>query len=140
MVQSTPHKKSYGELVSMTMKALLKLVKDHHLAQHIGVYRRMNKTTLINNLRKYEKSTPTVKERSSVLKQKTAHKKPKAKQQTVSSHNITNKAPKKKVTPPIIKSISGEPFESKVSKKGKKVDPVPLRRSARIKAMKNNRY
>ena len=123
---ATPHKKNYSQLVNMSMKALLKLVQDHNLSHLLGVYRRMNKTSLVNALRKYEKSTvnstPTVKQRSA----KPARKKPKApspnitnkapKKPKATSPNITNKAPKKRITPTLVKSTSAEPFQSKGTK------------------------
>ena len=153
---ATPHRLNYSQLVNMSMKALLKLVQDHNLSHLLGVYRRMNKTSLVNALRKYEKSTvnstPTVKQRSA----KPARKKPKA-----TSPNITNKAPKKRITPTLVKSTSAEPFQSKgtkgemtysktvrniekkaaamdASKKGKKlISNTPVRKSARIQTINN---
>ena len=165
MVQSTPHNKGYGQLVGMSMKALLKLVKDHNLAQHLGVYRRMGKTALVNALRKYEKNTPSPVTAKAVKarqpKVPSAPKKPKASKQRIPPTNISNKAPKKRITPTLIKSTSAGPFQSKGTKgevtysktvrniekkaaamdaptKGKKLIPnTPVRKSARINTINN---
>lgn len=164
-----PHGKAYPALVGMSMSQLLQLVKDHHLASLLGVYKRMAKTALVNALRKYEKKVPG----SKAAKPKTkappavppAPKKPKSAVARTTKPNITNKPPpKKRIAPTLVKSTSAEPFESKggpkgvatynkavkkiekkaaamdASKKGKKlVSNSPVRRSARIKTINNYR-
>jgi len=56
---SKPHGKSKDELARMKMSELLQLVKNHNLAKHIHLYRRMKKAELIENLTKYKSSVPT---------------------------------------------------------------------------------
>ena len=123
-----PHGKAYPALVGMSMASLLQLVKDHHLASLLGVYKRMAKTELINALRKYEKKVPGSKSKAvAISKPKTkappAPKKPKVAvartTQPKQMPNITNKpAKKKRIAPTLIKSTSAEPFESKGGPKG----------------------
>lgn len=167
MVIATPHRKSQNTLASMSMKSLLKLVKDHHLAQHLGVYKRMNKADLITALGRYEKSTPSKMAKAKAVAPTTAPAAPKkpaaSKRRTPSHMNITNKAPKRRIKPTVVKSTSGEPFASKgpkgvttygnavrkiekkaaamdASSKGKKlISNTPVRRSARIKTINNYR-
>lgn len=119
-----PHGKSYPTLVGMSMASLLQLVKDHHLASLLGVYKRMTKTALVNALRKYEKKVPG----SKAAKPKTkappaappAPKKPKsAVARTTKQPNGTSKPPqKKRIAPTLIKSTSAEPFGGKGGPKG----------------------
>lgn len=123
-----PHGISYPALVGMTMASLLQLVKDHHLASLLGVYKRMAKTELINALRKYEKKVPGSKSKAAAIsKPKTkappaappAPKKPKSAVARTTKPNITNKPPpKKRIAPTLVKSTSAEPFESKGGPKG----------------------
>lgn len=164
-----PHGKSYPTLVGMSMASLLQLVKDHHLASLLGVYKRMTKTALVNALRKYEKKVPGSKDAKPKTKAPRAAppapKKPKSAVARTAKPNITNKPPqKKRIAPTLVKSTSAEPFESKggpkgvttynkaikniekkaaamdASKKGKKlVSNSPVRRSARIKTINNYR-
>lgn len=58
-MQSKPHGKSADQLKAMKMAALLQLVKDHHLAQHIHLYRRMRKPALVEALQSYAKAVPS---------------------------------------------------------------------------------
>ena len=123
-----PHGKAYPTLVGMSMASLLQLVKDHHLASLLGVYKRMAKTELINALRKYEKKVPGSKSKAAAIskpkmkvpKAPPAPKKPKvaaarttSKPKQINMPNITNKPTKKRIAPTLIKSTSAEPFESK---------------------------
>ena len=111
------------------MIQLLSLVKNHHLSSLLGVYKRMNKVQLINALRKYEKTVPSLpKPGKQPAKQRVkqpakqpakpppAPKKPKSAVSRTKSVNISNKPSKKRITPTLVKSTSAEPFESKGSK------------------------
>ena len=125
-----PHGKAYPALVGMSMASLLQLVKDHHLASLLGVYKRMAKTELINALRKYEKKVPGSKSKAAAIstpkmkvpKAPPAPKKPKVAVARTTQQkrmpNITNKPTKKRIAPTLIKSTSAEPFESKGGPKG----------------------
>lgn len=122
-----PHGKAYPALVGMSMSQLLQLVKDHHLASLLGVYKRMAKTALINALRQYEKKVPGSKLKAAAIskskpKAPPAPKKPKVAVARTTQQkrmpNITNKPTKKRIAPTLIKSTSAEPFESKGGPKG----------------------
>ena len=120
-----PHGKSYPALVGMSMTQLLKLVKDHHLASLLGVYKRMAKTELVNALRKFEKRVSAVPKKDKARTAPPAPKKPKSAvartsktPKAVSMPNITNKPSKRRIAPTLIKSTSAEPFESKGGPKG----------------------
>lgn len=125
-----PHGKAYPALVGMSMAQLLQLVKDHHLASLLGVYKRMAKTELVNALRKYGKKVPGSKSKAAAIstpkmkvpKAPAAPKKPKGAVARTTQQkrmpNITNKPTKKRIAPTLIKSTSAEPFESKGGPKG----------------------
>lgn len=70
-MQSKPHGKTIAQLKAMKMPALLKLVTDHHLAQHIHLYRRMGKPALVKALQWYKQIVPA----SDPMKRKPAPKK-----------------------------------------------------------------
>jgi hypothetical protein len=53
---SKPHGKSKEDLARMKMSELLQLVKNHNLAKHIHLYRRMKKAELVQSLAKYRKA------------------------------------------------------------------------------------
>ena len=57
---SKPHGKSMQDLARMKMSELLKLVKNHNLAKHIHLYRRMKKAELVQSLAKYKSSVPSL--------------------------------------------------------------------------------
>lgn len=108
-----PHGKACPALVGMSMASLLQLVKDHHLASLLGVYKRMAKTELINALRKYEKKVPGSKSKAAAIskpkmkvpKAPPAPKKPKVAVARTTQQkrmpNITNKPTKKRIAPHI---------------------------------------
>jgi len=56
---SKPHGKSKEDLARMKMSDLLQLVKNHNLAKHIHLYRRMKKAELVQSLAKYKSSVPS---------------------------------------------------------------------------------
>lgn len=59
MVQaSKPHGKTQVQLKGMKMTALLSIVTKHNLAQHIHLYKRMQKAQLVQALAAYEKKVP----------------------------------------------------------------------------------
>lgn len=57
---SKPHGKSTEDLARMKMSELLQLVKNHNLAKHIHLYRRMKKAELVQSLAKYKSSVPSL--------------------------------------------------------------------------------
>jgi hypothetical protein len=154
-----PHHTPYSTLVGMTMKQLLQLVKDHHLSSLLGVYKRLQKTGLVNALRKYEKTvTATATPKKKI---KSPPPSPPKRPPPSPPKDLVNK-PKKRITPMLIVSKSAEPFGSKgpdgvvsyskvvasiakkaaamdKDKRGKKlISNSPVRRSARIKTI--NKY
>ena len=64
---SKPHGKSKEDLARMKMSELLQLVKNHNLAKHIHLYRRMKKAELVESLAKYKSSVP-IKASASAMK------------------------------------------------------------------------
>ena len=64
---SKPHGKSKEDLARMKMSDLLQLVKNHNLAKHIHLYRRMKKAELVESLAKYKSSVP-IKASASAMK------------------------------------------------------------------------
>jgi len=156
-MEPKPHGKNFATLAAMTMAQLTKLVKDHHLTSVIGLYHRMRKAGLVNALRKHEKKishSPKAPPKSPPKQTSSPKQAPK---------DLVNKPARKRITPTLVKSTSGEPFASKgpkgvitfnkvvnsIEKKAKAMDSSgkgqklisnsPVRRSARIKTVNDYR-